>query len=140
MGKTKRMKKSCVIVLIIVVATLFTLSYVESTTQPEDNLEGVVELTNENIEEFIKSNNVLVEFYAPWCSHCKNFAPIYQELGMLVSNSKRATDVKIAKVDASKYSDLVPKFKIQGFPSLKLFMKSEEFVNFQGMRSVEQIL
>lgn len=62
--------------------------------------EDVYVLEDSNASKFIADNNiVLVEFYAPWCGHCKQMAPAYSELGRKYNID--GSLVKIAKVDAT---------------------------------------
>lgn len=40
-------------------------------------------VVGKNFEEIVNndSKDVLLEFYTPWCGHCKALAPKYEELG-----------------------------------------------------------
>ncbi|KAG0371310.1 protein disulfide-isomerase precursor [Gamsiella multidivaricata] len=113
---------------------------IKSEPIPETN-DGPVKVVVANTYKEIVENqdkDVLIEFYAPWCGHCKNLAPIYEELGELYKGS----DIVIAKLDATA-NDLpsdVP-FQIQGFPTIK-FRKagSTEYVDYSGNRSKEDFV
>ena len=62
--------------------------------------------------------DVLVEFYAPWCGHCKQFAPFYHEIGAHFSADPR---VKIARLDVDAHRVAADSYGVTGLPSLQLF-------------------
>ena len=80
---------------------------------------------------------VLVEGYAPWCGHCKNLEPIYEELAQKLSNHN---DITIAKMDATKNE--FPLFKVVGYPTLALYKPGQKNspVYYQGERTLDLLL
>ena len=99
---------------------------------------SVIDLTPSNFDEVVLKSNkpALVEFFAPWCGHCKNLAPVWEELGAAFASSP----VSIAKVDADNHKSLGKKFGVQGFPTLKWFDgKSDKPEEYSGGRDLESL-
>ena len=100
--------------------------------------EFVVTLTDANFNDFIQTRDrTLVEFYAPWCGHCKALAPKYEEAARILSGENSPT--ALAKMDATENPEASSKFEIQGYPTLILFENGIP-TNYKGGREVDDIV
>lgn len=114
---------------------------VKSEPIPEKNDEPVKIIVAHQYEELVmdKKKDVFVEFYAPWCGHCKKMAPVFDDLAKRYQ--PHADKITIAKMDSTA-NDLPASagFSISGFPTLKLIKaETNEVVDYEGDRSLEDM-
>ncbi|KAG6062977.1 Protein disulfide-isomerase erp38 [Claviceps aff. humidiphila group G2b] len=101
---------------------------------------AVIDLTPANFDQVVLKSGkpTLVEFFAPWCGHCKTLAPVYEELASAFEYAK--SKVQIAKVDADAERALGKRFGVQGFPTLKYFDgKSDKPEDYKSGRDLESL-
>ncbi|XP_068583792.1 protein disulfide-isomerase A2 [Cebidichthys violaceus] len=112
----------------------------EKTTEIEEENNVMVLHINNFARALSENQYLLVEFYAPWCGHCKSLEPIYAEVAGTLKEEGSA--LRLAKVEATGEPELTLEFDIQGFPVLKLFINGDRQkpIDYTGKRSKEGII
>ncbi|XP_006624866.1 protein disulfide-isomerase [Apis dorsata] len=119
--------------LTIVIICFFTFSLAKIEIE-----DSVLVLTKDNIEEAIEQNDyLLVEFYAPWCGHCKALAPEYAKAAKKLQDG--GFPIKLAKVDAIIETELAEKHGVRGYPTLKFYRKGSA-IDYSGGRQADDIV
>jgi len=98
-------------------------------------LTDVITLTDDNFDEITETGSWLIEFYAPWCGHCKKLSPIWDE----AARKLRGLPFQLGKVDATVEKKLAARFEIKSYPSIK-FKRDKEVRAYSGARSAEAII
>lgn len=112
---------------------------IKSESVPSEQDGPVYSLVADEFEKVIfdDKKDVLVEFYAPWCGHCKKLAPLYDSLGELYAPHK--DKVTIAKMDATA-NDIPPSagFTVGSFPTIKFKPAGGKvFLDYDGERTLD---
>jgi len=113
--------------------------HIKSEEVPADNdVADVKVAVAKNFDELVVNSDkdTLIEFYAPWCGHCKKLAPTLEELGKALKNEP---GVQIVKMDATA-NDVPPSFVVQGFPTLFWYPKDKSTKKYEGGREVNDFI
>nr|GMC66534.1 protein disulfide-isomerase-like [Ipomoea batatas] len=125
-----------------ILAILSVLLAVSVASAAGEEKEYVLTLDHTNFSETVsKLNFIVVEFYAPWCGHCKKLAPEYEKAASVLSSHD--PPVTLAKVDANEDSnrDLASQYEVQGFPTIKILRDGGKTVqDYKGPREADGIV
>lgn len=113
--------------------------FIKSEELPEDNSGPVKTAVGKNFDELVLNNkkDVFIEFYAPWCGHCKKLSPIYEELGKALENEP---NIDIVKMDATA-NDVTGPFVVHGFPTLYFLSSSSKVPKkYEGGRDLNDFI
>jgi protein disulfide-isomerase-like protein len=102
-------------------------------------LSAVVSLSPQSFDQVVNGKrDVLVEFYAPWCGHCKRLAPDYEKVAQTFDGED---SIVVAKVDADAHKELATRFSVSGYPTIKFFAKgSTDGDTYNGGRSPKEFV
>jgi len=113
-------------------------AYMKSEPLPDNNDAPAKTVVARNFKEIVNQDkDVLIEFYAPWCGHCKKLAPVWDELGEKLANE----NVVIAKMDATA-NDVPSVFTVTGFPTIYWVPKGKKDapVPYHGGRELDDFV
>lgn len=110
---------------------------VKSEEIPESNDGPVKVVVAKQFNDILFSGkNVMMEFYAPWCGHCKKLAPVWDELGTAFADSDK---IVVAKMDATANDVPDSRFDVKGFPTLVFITAEGDIVKYDGGRTIEDL-
>ncbi|XP_015417438.1 PREDICTED: dnaJ homolog subfamily C member 10 isoform X3 [Myotis davidii] len=92
---------------------------------PQASIDLTPQAFNEKVLQ--GKNHWVIDFYAPWCGPCQNFAPEFELLARMIKGK-----VKAGKVDCQANAQTCQKAGIRAYPTVKFFPYERSKRNIGG--------
>ncbi|XP_075152844.1 protein disulfide-isomerase A6 homolog CaBP1 [Haematobia irritans] len=112
-----------------------------SSSGGDSGKDDVIELTDDNFDKLVlqSEDDWLVEFFAPWCGHCKNLAPEWARAATELKGK-----VKLGALDATVHQSKAAEYGVRGYPTIKYFpagkKSSSDAQEYDGGRTSSDIV
>mmetsp|Transcript_10614 Transcript_10614/g.21000 ORF Transcript_10614/g.21000 Transcript_10614/m.21000 type:complete len:194 (+) Transcript_10614:55-636(+) len=100
-----------------------------------EKLSDVVVLDEDNFNRLTQEGVWFINFYAPWCGHCKRIMPLWEKAGTEMKDS----GVKFAKLDADAETEIMERYNIQAYPTFKIIEGSKK-TDYKGDHQVDSFI
>ena len=87
----------------------------------------------QKVIEASKDTPIIVDFWAPWCSPCKQLTPIIEEV-----IKENVGKIKLVKINIDENQSLAQQLRIQSVPTILAFFEGKPVNGFAGVKTKEE--
>ena len=100
---------------------------------------SVTKITKDNFQELVLNaqQEVLLDFWAPWCGPCRMVSPIVDEI------AGERQDILVGKVNVDEELELAMQFGITSIPTLVLLQNGQvmdKLIGYRPKAEIERLL
>ena len=121
--------KTTILLLLILVIIFVIIAYFIYNTFIKSIISKNHQVNKEFIDKTSSDDVLIIYFYTQWCPYCKQSLPEITKFEEYVNglNAENSYKITVTKIDCDENTTMANKYKIQGYPTIKLIYKGKVY-------------